>query len=45
MILIIELIVIRVILHLKTLYESWEKVIDLFDNYSGFVSEAKYKGK
>ena len=30
---------------IKTLYESREKVIKLFDDYSRVVSEAKYKTK
>ena len=31
--------------NVKTLYESREKVIKLFDDYPGIVSEAKYKNK
>ena len=31
--------------NIKTLYESWEKVIKLFDGYSRIVYEAKYKIK
>ena len=31
--------------NLKTLYESREKVIKLFDDYSRIVSEGKYKTK
>ena len=31
--------------NIKTLYESREKVIKLFDDYSRIVSEAKYKTK
>ena len=30
---------------IKTLYKSWEQVIELFDNYSRIVSEAKYRTK
>ena len=29
--------------NIKTLYESWKKVIKLFDGYSRIVYEAKYK--
>ena len=29
--------------NIKLLYESWEAVIKLFDNYSSIASEAKYK--
>ena len=31
--------------NIKTLYESWEKVIKLFDGYSRIVDEAKRKIK
>ena len=31
--------------NVKTLYESQEKVIKLFDDYSRIVSETKYKRK
>ena len=31
--------------NIKTLYESQEKVIKLFDDYSRIVSEARYKTK
>ena len=31
--------------NIKTLYESREKVIKLFDDYSRILSEAKYKTK
>ena len=31
--------------NIKTLYESWKKVIKLFDCYSRIVYEAKYKIK
>ena len=34
-----------VIIYIKTPYESREKVIKLFDNYFGIVSEAKCKAK
>ena len=36
---------ISVINNIKTLYESREKVIKLFDDYSRLVSEAKHKAK
>ena len=35
----------RTINSIKTIYESREKVIQLFDDYSRIVSEAKYKTK
>ena len=34
-----------VIDNIKTLYKSWEKVIELFDDCSRIVSEAKYRRK
>ena len=33
------------IYNIKRLYESREKVVELFDDYSGIISEAKYKAK
>ena len=29
--------------NIKTLYESWEKVIELFDDYFRIASEAKFR--
>ena len=33
------------IYNIKRLYESREKVVELFDDYSRIISEAKYKAK
>ena len=33
------------IYNIKKLYESREKVVELFDDYSRIISEAKYKAK
>ena len=33
------------IYNIKRLYESREKVVELFDGYSRIISEAKYKAK